>query len=548
MVGDKKAKKSFEEIVTARQSTQKPETLNSGSLVENAQETFELFRNIIEEFPDGIISTNMNGIIILCNKTFAEIIGLPKDEIVGKHFLKLSTLNTNKNENIFSIFNSIGKDKIIEPFEFEWIHRDGALHSAEVSFTLLKYGENSLGIQVIARDITKYKIKYEQIKIANQHLYQSQKLESIGMLAGGIAHDFNNLLASILGNISLAKMIINSDNKVSNILNRTEKVSIQAKDLIQQLMFFAKCGEPITKPILISKTIKYATEFALRGSNNNYELSVSDFLLPVEADESQLTQTFINIIIHANKQMSKSGSIKIWAENVTITKTNTLPLNEGIYVKIIIKDQGMGLSKEKVTQIFDPFYATKTNGPDLGLKIAYSIIKEYGGHFLVESQIEIGNTYTIYLPACLKEISISYKTKEEYKQLSSIQNGQKILVMDDEPEVRDIIRTILIHYGYIVKCTSNGSEMIDNFKRAKESGEPFAAVIMDLTIKGGMGGKETINELIELDPEVKAIVTSGYSNDPIMNNFSKYGFCGVITKPFKVEELINKLQKVLVGK
>jgi PAS domain S-box-containing protein len=548
MVGDNKIQKSINRLIDTQQSAQKSDKLNYRVAADKTKQPEDYLRYLIEKFPDGIISTNINGIITLCNKAFAEIIGLPKAKIIGKNFLRLSTLQTNKSEEIFTIFNSIGKDKMIEPFEFEWIHRDGALHSAEVSFTLLKDSENTLGIQVVAHDITKYKIKYEQMKIANQHLYQTQKLESIGMLAGGIAHDFNNLLASILGNISLAKMIVNSDNKISNILNRAEKVSIQAKDLIQQLMFFTKCSEPIKIPVLISETIKNATEFALRGSNNNYELSVSDLLLPVEADESQLTQAFINIIIHANKQMSRSGTIKIRAENVTITKTKILPLNEGVYVKITIKDQGVSLTKEKVDQIFDPFYATKPNGPDLGLKIANSIIKEYGGYFIVESQIEIGNTYTVYLPACLKEVSKSNETKEERKQISGSQNGKKILVMDDEPEVREIISSILTHYGYTVKCTSNGSEMIDNFKRAKESGEPFTAVIIDLTIKGGMGGKETINELIKLEPKVKAIVASGYSNNPIMTDFSKYGFCGVITKPFRVEELINKLQQVLIEK
>ncbi|MDH5185496.1 MAG: PAS domain S-box protein [candidate division WOR-3 bacterium] len=503
------------------------------------------YRNLFETAPDGIIVVNTDGIITLCNDTFAKMIGLTKNDILGKHFLKIPTLKSNDVEKYFNIFKSILNRETTSPIEFSWIHSDKTRHSAEVRFNLLEEAGIILGIQAIARDVTEQKIKYEQIRIAVEQLYQVQKLETIGMMAGGIAHDFNNLLAAILGNISLAKMIMTPEEKVANILTKAEEVSLQAKELMQQLLTLTKSGKPEKKLIFIKKLIKEATDLALRGSNINYEFSAPASVLPVEIDEGRLIQIINNIIIHSKKGMPEGGTIKIWAENVTITENDSQNLEKGIYVKISIRDQGAGITNENLEQIFAPFFTTESDRDFLGLKIAHLIVNENAGHFAIETKKGIGTTFDIYLPACFKEIPVKDSVKEDIKKISLDKRCGKILVMDDEENVRVTVGSILNHFGYTVEFAGNGLEAIEIYKKAKESGKPFDAVIADLTIRGGAGAKEIIQELLKIDSNVKTLVTSGYSNDPLIREPRKYGFSGVVVKPYQVEDVLDALGRVL---
>jgi len=395
---------------------------------------------------------------------------------------------------------------------------------------------NVTGIVGIIRDVTSNK-KIEEERI------RSSKLESLGVLAGGIAHDFNNLLTGIIGNASLARMLCNPEDKVYKRLTELEDASLRAKDLTQQLLTFAKGGAPIKKTTSIVSLLRDSATFAMRGSNITCDFSIPEDLSPVEVDEGQITQVIHNLIINAEQAMPKGGLIKVSAGNISVSPSNGLPVQDGEYIKITVSDTGIGIPKENLIRIFDPYFTTKEEGSGLGLATAYSIIKNHGGYVTAESESGAGTTFYIYLPASShKEIAPEKVVEEE-----PIHGKGRLLVMDDEEIVRAVAEAILTELGYEVEFALDGASTIEAYKLAKKSGNPFDAVILDLTIPGGMGGKDTIKKLLEVDPTVKAIVSSGYSSDPIMSDFTKYGFSAVIAKPYKVAELSMIVHKVVTG-
>lgn len=374
-----------------------------------------------------------------------------------------------------------------------------------------------------------------------EELLKIQKLESIGVLAGGIAHDFNNILTSILGNISVARMHMNLDPEISQILTNAEKAAFHAKDLAMQLLTFSKGGAPLKTSASIADLIKDSTGFMLRGSNVKCEFSLPDELWPVEIDERQMSQVINNLIINADQAMPDGGNIEISAENVKIRPGDMIPLHEGEYVKVSIKDHGKGITKKNVPKIFDPYFTTKKGGSGLGLSVAYSIVKNHDGYITVMSRPGKGTTFYIYLPASQEKIP-----EKRVLQKNLFIGKGKVLVMDDEEMVRKTLTTMLKRLGCEAVCVKDGVEAIALYKQSRETGKPFDVVIMDLTIPGGMGGKETIKKLLELDPEIKAVVSSGYFNDPIMSHYQAYGFSSVIAKPYRITELSQILRDVMM--
>lgn len=392
-------------------------------------------------------------------------------------------------------------------------------------------------------------------KEIERELIKMQKLESLGVLAGGIAHDFNNSLQAILGYISLAELHAGSNSGIQKYLEEARKAILQSSGLTQQLLKFSKGGAPVKKIVSVSELIVNSARLALSGSNVKCELCIPDDLWPVEADKGQLNQVLSNLVINADQAMPAGGDIKVCAENINVVDKNLLPLQEGRYVKIIIEDYGTGISQEHIQKIFDPYFTTKKNGSGLGLATAYSIIKQHDGNITVESEIGVGTTFYIYLPASREEFQeepvvrvggeVDNKFLEKKGAGSPAINKGKILIMDDEYVIRVMLSKQLMGLEYEVEAVGEGSEAIRLYKNASEAGNPFDAVIMDLTISGGMGGKETIEKLLGLDPEARAIVMSGYAYDPIMTEFNKYGFSGVLVKPHEIHELDEVLQKVI---
>jgi PAS domain S-box-containing protein len=389
------------------------------------------------------------------------------------------------------------------------------------------------GLIVLGRDITEQKKMEEELLTA-------RKLESVGVLAGGIAHDFNNILTAILGNVSLAKIFISDKNKALNKLEGAERACIRAKDLTQQLLTFSKGGAPVKKTASIGEIIKDSATFVLSGSNVRCEFHIPDDIWAVEVDEGQMNQVINNMIMNADQAMPEGGIISVRVENITIDAKDALPLQEGRYVRIEIEDQGIGIPREHLGRIFDPYFSTKSKGSGLGLASCYSIIKKHDGLITVESEMGVGTTFTIYLPATSKEI-----VQEREKAIERVAGRERILVMDDEELVRDVAGEMLKLLECEPAFASDGSEAIRLYKEAMESGEPYDVVIMDLTIPGGMGGKEAIKKLLEIDPAAKALVSSGYANDPVMAEYKKYGFKGVIRKPYKIEEIKRAINELL---
>jgi PAS domain S-box-containing protein len=443
---------------------------------------------------------------------------------------------------IRSVFDA-GEKKVVEYF----INVPGGTFWHETSLSPLRNEKGNITAVVgFIRDITKRKrMEKELIKV--------QKLESVGVLAGGIAHDFNNSLQTILGYISLAKMHTNLDDGIRENLENASKAVFQSKDLTQQLLTFSKGGEPVKKTISISELIKSSVKLALSGSNVKCELCIPNNLWKVDADKGQLSQIFNNIIINACQAMPEGGNIKVCAENINVVEKDPLPFKKGKYVKITINDNGTGILQEHLQNIFDPYFTTKQKGSGLGLATTYSIIKKHDGDITVESEIGVGTTFSICLTASQKEIAKEFVLKEiggiDNKPMEEEKNTAskgKVLLMDDEYAIRVILCEQLRDLKYDVEAVEEGSNAIRLYKDAVEAGKPFDAVIMDLTIPGGMGGKDTIEKLLEIDSEVKAIVISGYANNPIMANYEEYGFKGVLAKPHEIHELDETLLRVIM--
>ena len=428
------------------------------------------------------------------------------------------------------LLDSEGQPK--EPYTWEFQNTVTG-HWYYISDRAIRWIDGRLVRLEIASNITERKTLEDERQ-------RSHKLESVGILAGGIAHDFNNLLTAIVNNIYLSKMHIDRASEAYSRLEQVEKAISRANDLTQQLLTFSKGGAPVKQSTSIGEVIRESAEFVLRGSNVRCEYAMSDNLWLIEADVGQISQVFQNLIINADQAMPEGGTVQIRAENTLVHANTKLPLQEGKYVRITIQDEGRGIAKEHLQNIFDPYFTTKEMGHGLGLTITFSIIKNHGGHISAASELGRGTTFTIYLPASEKKTA----PKESYKSTTHAGEG-KILIMDDEEMVRSSLGEMIRAIGYEVELTKDGKEAVELYEKAMKSAEPFDAVILDLTVPGGMGGKETIKRLREIDPDINAIVSSGYSNDDVMANFREYGFSSVIVKPYNPRELSGILLNVL---
>ncbi len=494
------------------------------------RESEEKYKGLFDNSMDAIYIHDMEGRFLDANQAALDMLGYTKEEISG-----LSIASIIDEDQLPRALNSI-KDLLAGKHnmqEYVMTGKNGRTVNVEVLGSVVydRDGKPS-AIQGIARDIS-------ERKQLEQELLRIEKLESVGILAGGIAHDFNNILTAILGNISLARMYTDPD-KISERLAEAEKASIRAGSLTQQLLTFSRGGAPIKTISSIAGILKDSTAFALSGSNVKFEFSVPDDLWAVEIDEGQISQVINNLIINADQAMPGGGTIKVQTENVTVGVEDILPLEDGEYVRISIKDQGIGMSDELLQKIFDPYVTTKQKGSGLGLATCYSIISNHDGYITAESQVEVGSTFHIYLPASPKEILPRNREVEEKPTMGA----GRILVIDDDDMVRELVSDMLENIGYEAALAIDGAQAIEIYRNARESGYPFDAVIVDLTIPGGMGGKEAIQKLKEIDPEIKAVVSSGYSTDPVMANFREYGFSDVIAKPYRSKELSEVLYRV----
>lgn len=501
--------------------------------LEKLRESEEKYRNLYDSMIEAFVRTDMEGNILEFNKQYLDMLGYSAEEIKKLKYFDITP------EKWHEMERKINDEQILtrgysDVFEKEYIKKDGTEFPVELRVFLLKDDDGTpKGTWGIVRDITERKKMEEELR-------KIERLESLGILAGGIAHDFNNLLTGILGNLSLIESKKTED--FQNILEEAKQASIQAKNLTQQLLTFSKGGEPIKGKVSIENIIRDSAKFSLHGSNVRYECYFATDLWKVEVDKGQISQVIDNLVINANQAMPEGGKLTIKAENTILDPDNLLPLPGGKYIKITIQDEGIGVPEEYLPKIFDPYFSTKQEGSGLGLATVYSVIQKHGGYITVESQVGKGCTFFLYLPAIEEEKVDEEKEKETKK--APTEEG-KILVMDDEKIVRRAVGGMLERLGHIVEFAENGEEAISKYKEAMSSGDPFDAAILDLTVPGGMGGKKTMKELLRINPDIKAIVSSGYSTDPVMANHKKYGFSAVVVKPFDLKELNEAIKKVL---
>lgn len=486
------------------------------------------FKSLFEFSPDAIYLATLGGMIVDCNSAASEMSGYLKEEL-----LQMTTCDLLTEESVKQISKAINARMFSDVYFAEHIckRKGDSVFPVELSAKLIKINNESFFL-VIARDIT------EKRKIQKEFL-RTRQIESLGILAGGIAHDFNNFLTGIVGNISLAKFFAKPGDKIFERLTIAENASMKAKDLTQQLLTFAKGGTPVKEVASISEALKESIRFILSGTNVKCTFDTPDDLWMIDADIGQMNQVINNLIINAMHAMPEGGKIDVMAENIDIKPKNELPLPDGRYVKVSVKDYGNGIHEDDITKIFEPYYTTKENGSGLGLAVVYSIIKRHKGHISVKSRPGTGTTFTFYLPATQNEKQESYFSEKDIKHVPG-----RVLVMDDEDIIGEMLLSLLQRLGFEVEYAKDGSEAVDLYKQAMNSDKPFDVVIMDLTVPGGMGGKDAIKVLLEIDPEVNAIVSSGYSDDSVIANYSEYGFKDALTKPFRIENLNESLLKI----
>lgn len=486
---------------------------------------------------DGVITTDIDGHIILMNRVAEYLSGWRVQDALTRTVNDVfHCLNSQTREPYQLVFEEmvLGERLRSIPNRLVLLTRDGRERIITAYASPIRDRESRFaGIVLVFRDIT------EQIRI-EEDVIRSEKLESIGVLAGGIAHDFNNLLTGILGNISLAQMMAQGDERLKIKLEEAARATERARELATQLLTFSKGGTPVKKTLAVDQIIMDSASFSLRGSNVRCDFRIPEHILPVDVDPTQMNQVINNLILNADQAMPDGGTIHISADNVEINELSNLPLRPGMYVVVSITDEGEGIPSDILPKIFDPYFTTKKRGSGLGLSTVYSVIKRHNGHISLQSEQGKGTTFTLYLPA-------SEHLPESREAPSEIlyRGTGKILVMDDEEVIRSVAAEILTHLGYEVVVAEHGDAALIFFEEAIRKGQPFDAVIMDLTIPGGMGGKELIRHLLLLDPNVKAIVSSGYSNDPILAFYQEFGFRGVVIKPYKAEDLSKALHDML---
>ena len=501
------------------------------------RETSRLFKELFNNATDCILlyqytDDGVSGQLLVVNEIATKLLEYSHDELLkGSFSALLDRMKIPQVINIMKHISAVGKLS----YETELIAKSGKAVAVEINANITRR-LNETVILAIARNI-------ELRRKMEEELLKNQKLESIGILAGGLAHDFNNYLSVILGNIDLAINFIYNPTKLKEILTDTEKAILKATGLTHQLLTFSKGGMPIKQSASISDVIKETAIFDLRGVNIDCKFDIPDNLWPVEFDIGQINQVFNNLIINARQAMPEGGSLEIKAENIFVKDGDVPLLNSGRYIRIIIKDNGVGIPEENKAKIFDPFFTTKENGSGLGLALSYSIIKKHAGTIILDSETGKGAIFTIYMPA----LDSKKDTGNLNKNDNLIMGQEKILVLDDEMMIMKTLGKMLEFLGYRMDFCTTGEDTIRLYRKALENNESYDAVIMDLTIQGGMGGDVAIKKILEIDPDACVIVSSGYSTHPIMANYGQYGFKNVISKPYTIKKLSEVLNETIVN-
>lgn len=488
------------------------------------------FRTVFDKNSVGMVLTDLAGRINRVNEAFCCLIGRREEDLLGIDAVTLIHPEDQRARPSPSTYPGGSNGR-----ELRLVRADGDCAWCYMGWSWLLDDEGEPHSAVVTvQDVT------EQ-RQAEQRLQHLAKLESLGVLAGGIAHDFNNSLAVILGNLSLASRLPDAGPETREALAHAEEATKRARDLAQQLVTFAKGGTPVKRTASIAAVVREAAGFYLRGSNVAAKLSLSPDLWLLDFDPAQMSQVLQNLFINAVQAMPNGGTVHVDASNVELGHAAGIPLPPGRCVRIRVSDEGIGIPASNLDRVFDPYFSTKDGGTGLGLATAHSIVLRHGGHLGVESAVGVGSTFTLYLAASTSSVTALPSEPEP----ASATPGVRVLVMDDEPGVRQVASRILASHGHEVDVAANGDEAIAAYASALSTQRPYAAVILDLTVPGGLGGVETLKRLRELDPSVRAIVSTGYSADPVMADCRAYGFVGAVPKPYTASQIESVLRAVV---
>lgn len=502
------------------------------TMSENMAQESQRLLITLHSIADAVVVTDMDGTVILINEAAESLTGYMRDDATGRLIYDIFVILDQKTR--MPVGNPV-KEALVTmrsatiPDGVVLVAKNGREISIDDSAAPIRNDDGQLmGAVLVFRDITDKKhMEEEAIK--------SLKLESLGVLAGGIAHDFNNILTGVLTNVSFVKDATDKKSTHYQLLVDAEYAVLRAKDLTHQLLTFAKGGAPVKKVSSISDILNDTANFILTGSACRCEIDIDHGLWHAEVDSGQISQVIQNLLLNAMQAMPQGGVITLSAQNMGITSGTVAGLAAGNYIRISVRDTGIGIDPRYLANIFDPYFTTKAKGSGLGLATSYSIVKKHNGRLTVESELGKGTVFHIYLPAAVGPVAASEQPNcgKPVDALSA-----RVLIMDDEDMILSTAKNILVAAGCTVDCAFNGDEAIVKYKEAKDSGRLYDVFILDLVIPAGLGGKETLAILREFDPNVKAIVSSGYSNDPVMGDFAAHGFKGIVTKPYTAQELL----------
>ncbi|NIM14122.1 MAG: PAS domain S-box protein [Candidatus Aminicenantes bacterium] len=505
----------------------------------------------LRSLADGVIAADKKGIVRIINWVAGQMTGWGQEEAVGKPLADVLKLNNKTTPEAMIDLGQkvIKKGECINSTDTEdWVlaarEGNGSEIPIEYSCAPIFKDEEVMGTVWVIRDVTEKKeMEEEAIRVQN--------LEALGVLAAGIAHQYNNILTSTLGYISLAQKAAKGDKKLLNRLNKVEQAGLRVKEISARLLTFSKGGEPRKEKGSIVNTLELAAKAVLKYSHINTKWSIANDLYLALFDPDQVGIALKNILKNAVEAMPNGGEIEIKGENIEIPDFKFISIKPGSYVKISIMDQGTGIAQEYQSKVFSPYFSTREDAEGMGLTTAYSIVLRHGGWIRFKSTEGKGSLVTFLLPASVsKTVDRKPKIKPGTSRTRTLSIEPsaaikgKVLVMDDEEFIRDVAGDLLQTLNYDIEFAETGEEAIRLYREAIEVGELFHAVILDLVVPNGMGGKECIRELREIDPNVKAIVSSGYSNDPVMANYRDFGFQGVLPKPYQLQKLSEALEKL----
>ena len=493
----------------------------------------------LRSIADAVITTDTTGKIELMNEAAERLLEKSSADCVGQSLAHHWPVVVPDGESrppppLERWLNQVGRQVETETLVFRRPNRDNAMVSVAGSPIRSLEGQ-TVGAVVVLRDVTEQSRREEEMQ-------RAAKLESVGVLAGGIAHDFNNILAGVIGNLSLARLEVPDGTEAGYSLKQAQDAAVRAQNLTRQLLTFAKGGAPLRRLTNLTECIRDTVSFALRGSNVKCEPEIQKDLPSAEVDEGQINQVLHNLVLNAAQAMPDGGVLHVTARSIEVRQGDPLPVKPGGFLEIEVSDEGCGIPEEAQARIFDPYFTTKRTGTGLGLATSYSIVRKHDGCIHLESEPGVGTTFRVYLPASEKRAIAVGRTVALTPDMG---NGARILLMDDESTVRDVCGRMLEALGYAPEFAIDGQSAIESYEQGLRDDTPFELVIMDLTVPGAMGGREATARLLDIDPEARIVVSSGYCNDAIMDDPGAHGFSGVLNKPYTQEDLARVLAEQL---